>query len=44
MALRVIKMKGNIVLGFRQEFDIEGDSGLVLRGYGNIWKYIIFYY
>lgn len=31
-------MKGNLVLGYRQQFDIEGDSGLTLRGYGNIWK------
>lgn len=38
--MRALKMNCDVVLGYRQQFDVEGDSGLVLRGYGNLWKYI----
>jgi hypothetical protein len=31
---KVREMGGNAVLGYHQNFDIEGDSGIVARGYG----------
>jgi C2 domain len=31
---RVLEMGGNAVLGYHQEFDMEGDSGIVARAYG----------
>lgn len=40
ISMRALKMNCDVVLGYRQQFDVEGDSGLVLRGYGNLWKYI----
>jgi C2 domain len=30
----VLEMGGNAVLGYHQEFDMEGDSGIVARAYG----------
>ncbi|EFA77124.1 C2 calcium-dependent membrane targeting domain-containing protein [Heterostelium album PN500] len=31
---KVLEMGGNAVLGYKQHFDLEGDSGIVARGYG----------
>jgi len=31
---KVLELGGNAVLGYRQHFDVEGDSGLVARSYG----------
>ncbi len=31
---KVLEMGGNSVLGYHQEFDVEGESGIVARGYG----------
>jgi hypothetical protein len=30
---------GNAVLGYQQHFDFEGDSGVVARAYGTVFKY-----
>ena len=34
MCKKVLEMGGNAVLGYYQNFDMEGDSGLVARAYG----------
>ncbi|KAF2071191.1 hypothetical protein CYY_007493 [Polysphondylium violaceum] len=34
MGKKVLEMGGNAVLGYKQHFDFEGDSGIVARGYG----------
>mmetsp|Transcript_20579 Transcript_20579/g.31165 ORF Transcript_20579/g.31165 Transcript_20579/m.31165 type:complete len:1455 (-) Transcript_20579:42-4406(-) len=34
MSKKVLEMGGNAVLGYQQNFDVEGDSGLVARTYG----------
>ena len=34
MCKKVLEMGGNAVLGYHQNFDFEGDSGLVARTYG----------
>ena len=34
MCKTVLEMGGNAVLGFHQNFDVEGDSGIVARTYG----------
>lgn len=34
MSKKVLEMGGNAVLGYHQNFDVEGDSGLVARSYG----------
>ncbi|EGC37159.1 hypothetical protein DICPUDRAFT_30730 [Dictyostelium purpureum] len=34
MGKKVVDMGGNAVLGYKQHFDLEGDSGIVARGYG----------
>eukprot|EP01133_Synstelium_polycarpum_P017539 gene17539-20929_t len=34
MGKKVLEMGGNAVLGYKQHFDLEGDSGIVARGYG----------
>eukprot|EP01132_Coremiostelium_polycephalum_P003724 gene3724-4638_t len=34
MGKKVFDMGGNAVLGYKQCFDLEGDSGIVARGYG----------
>jgi hypothetical protein len=31
---KVLEMGGNAVLGYHQQFDLEGESGIVARGYG----------
>jgi hypothetical protein len=34
MSKKVLEMGGNAVLGYHQNFDVEGDSGIVARTYG----------
>jgi len=34
MCRKVLALGGNAVIGYRQEFDVEGDSGIVTRSYG----------
>eukprot|EP01113_Clastostelium_recurvatum_P019072 TRINITY_DN2249_c0_g1_i2.p1 TRINITY_DN2249_c0_g1~~TRINITY_DN2249_c0_g1_i2.p1 ORF type:complete len:1532 (+),score=404.05 TRINITY_DN2249_c0_g1_i2:123-4718(+) len=34
LGCRVLDMGGNAVLGYRQQFDLEGDTGIIARGYG----------
>lgn len=34
LGCKVLELGGNSVLGYRQHFDLEGDSGIVVRGYG----------
>lgn len=34
--LQVLEMGGNAVIGYRQSFDLEGDSGMVARGIGTV--------
>ncbi|GAM29096.1 hypothetical protein SAMD00019534_122720, partial [Acytostelium subglobosum LB1] len=34
MGKKILDIGGNAVLGYKQHFDLEGDSGIVARGYG----------
>eukprot|EP00118_Oscarella_pearsei_P012481 m.92430 g.92430 ORF g.92430 m.92430 type:complete len:987 (+) comp36731_c0_seq28:28-2988(+) len=36
IGLKVLEARGNAVLGYRQCFDLEGESGIVVRGIGTI--------
>ncbi len=31
-------LNGNAVLGYQQHFDFEGDSGVVARAYGTVFR------
>ncbi len=37
--LQARALNGNAVLGYQQHFDFEGDSGVVARAYGTVFRY-----
>ena len=34
IGLKALELGGNAVVGYRQNFDLEGESGIVVRGIG----------
>ncbi len=36
IGLKVLDMSGNCVLGYMQNFDLEGEHGIVVRGIGTV--------
>lgn len=36
MGVKVLEMGGNAVVGYRQDFDLEGETGMVARGIGTV--------
>jgi len=36
MCVQVLEMGGNAVVGYRQDFDLEGETGMVARGIGTV--------
>ncbi|RXG51440.1 C2 domain-containing protein 5 [Armadillidium vulgare] len=44
IGLKVLEQGGNAVIGYRQCFDLEGESGIVVRGIGSIVSLARIYY
>lgn len=36
IGLKALELGGNAVIGYRQNFDLEGESGIVVRGIGTV--------